>query len=56
LFIAGTHDLGAPAAAMRDMHQRVSGSEYVEFDAAHVSNLECPEEFNRALGDFLRSD
>ncbi len=55
LFIAGSHDLGAPAAAMRDMHERVAGSKYVELDAAHVSNLERPDAFNRALGDFLRA-
>ncbi len=55
LFIAGTHDLGAPATAMQDMHERVSGSCYVELDAAHVSNIERPTEFNHALGDFLRS-
>jgi len=55
LFISGTHDMGAPAAAMRDMHERVDGSSYVELDAAHVSNVERPAEFNRALGDFLQS-
>jgi 3-oxoadipate enol-lactonase len=54
LFIAGTHDQGAPVTAMRDMHARVNGSRYVELDAAHVSNIERPAEFNAALGDFLR--
>ncbi len=47
--------MGAPAAAMTNMHERVAGSGYVELDAAHVSNIERPAEFNRALGDFLRS-
>jgi 3-oxoadipate enol-lactonase len=55
LFIAGTHDLGAPAAAMQDMHGRVSDSRYVELDAAHISNMERPHEFNQTLGDFIRS-
>lgn len=55
LFIAGTHDVGAPAAAMRDMHERVAGSRYVELDAAHVSNIERPAEFNAALDEFLPS-
>ncbi|MFT4561330.1 MAG: 3-oxoadipate enol-lactonase [Gammaproteobacteria bacterium] len=54
LFISGTHDQGAPAAAMRDMHQRVAGSVYVELNAAHVSNIERPKEFNQALSDFLQ--
>ena len=53
LFVAGTHDLGAPAAAMRDMHERVTGSQYVELDAAHVSNIERPDAFNTALRAFL---
>lgn len=53
LFVAGTHDQGAPAAVMRDMHAAVPGSRYVELDAAHVSNLERPQEFNRALDEFL---
>jgi len=55
LFIAGTHDQGAPAAAMRDMSERVGGSRYVELDAAHVSNIERPAEFNTALEEFLTS-
>lgn len=53
LFIAGTHDIGAPASAMREMHSRVAGSRYVELDAAHVSNIERPAEFNAALDEFL---
>ena len=55
LFIAGTHDMGAPLAAMQDMHARVPHSKLVELDAAHVSNLECPVEFNAALDAFLRA-
>lgn len=55
LFIAGSHDLGAPAAAMLDMHHRVTGSRYVELDAAHLSNMERPGEFNDAVSEFLRS-
>ncbi len=56
LFIAGTHDMGAPLAAMQDMHARVAHSRFVELDAAHVSNIERPAEFNAALDDFLRSN
>lgn len=55
LFIAGTHDMGAPLAAMQDMHARVPGARFVELDAAHVSNLERPDKFNAALADFLRA-
>lgn len=55
LFFAGTHDLGAPLAAMQDMHARVRGSQLVELDAAHLSNLERPREFTAALAAFLRA-
>ena len=55
LFVAGTHDMGAPLAAMQDMYARVVHSRFVELDAAHVSNLERPAEFNAALVDFLRA-
>lgn len=54
LFIAGAVDPAVPVAAMRDMHERVTGSHYVELPAAHLSNLECVAAFNAALGDFLR--
>ncbi|MGE3774037.1 MAG: alpha/beta fold hydrolase [Gammaproteobacteria bacterium] len=54
LFIAGTHDQGAPLATMQAMHARVRGSRLVELDAAHVSNLERPAEFNAVVLDFLR--
>jgi len=37
------------------MHSRVAGSRYVELDAAHVSNIERPVEFNQALSDFLHA-
>jgi 3-oxoadipate enol-lactonase len=53
LLVAGTHDMGTPAAAMRAMQAAVPGAEYVELDAAHVSNLERPAEFNAALDAFL---
>lgn len=55
LFVAGTHDQGAPVAAVKDMHERVRSSRFVELETAHISNMERPAEFNAALGDFLRS-
>jgi 3-oxoadipate enol-lactonase len=55
LFIAGSKDPAVPVAAMRDMHERVAGSCYVELAAAHLSNLECAAAFNTALKDFLRA-
>ena len=55
LFIAGSEDPAVPVAAMRDMHERVADSRYIELPAAHLSNLECAPAFNTALRDFLRA-
>jgi len=55
LLIAGDQDAGTPAAAMRAMHTAVANSEYVELEAAHLSNLERPAEFTAALVRFLSS-
>ncbi|MDE0172496.1 MAG: alpha/beta fold hydrolase [Defluviicoccus sp.] len=59
LFVAGGRDAGVPPEAMREMHRAVRGSQFVELPrAGHISNVECPAEFNRAVGEFLsaRSD
>ena len=38
------------------MHEKVSGSIYKEIDpAAHVSNMENPTAFNKALENFLEN-
>ena len=53
LFIAGSKD-GVTPAAMKDMHQRLPGSRYVELEGAgHISNLDRPAEFTRAVKEFL---
>ena len=54
LFLVGEKD-GVTPAAMRKLHERLPGSRYVELaGAGHISNLDRPEGFNRAVGDFLR--
>jgi 3-oxoadipate enol-lactonase len=54
LFIVGEKD-GPQPAAMRDMHQKVAGSRYVELPGAgHISNMDQPELFTKAIEDFLR--
>jgi 3-oxoadipate enol-lactonase len=53
LFVAGEKD-GAAPAAMRKLHERLDGSRFVELaGAGHISNMDQPAEFNRAIGDFL---
>jgi len=55
LFIAGEKD-GTTPAAMRQMQGELAGSRYVEMPGAgHISNLDQPDLFNRALDDFLRA-
>ncbi len=53
LVIAGTNDLATSAADGRKMAQVIPGAEYVELDAAHISNIEADAAFTAALTDFL---
>jgi 3-oxoadipate enol-lactonase len=54
LFIAGEKD-GVTPAAMRKLNASLPGSRYVELaDAGHISNLDQPGAFNRAVAEFLR--
>jgi 3-oxoadipate enol-lactonase len=53
LFMVGEKDGVAPPA-MRKLSEAVPGSHYVELaGAGHISNLDRPKEFNRAIQDFL---
>ena len=52
LFICGEKD--APAPAMRKLHERLNGSRYVELpNAGHISNMDRPAEFTKAIRDFI---
>jgi 3-oxoadipate enol-lactonase len=57
LFIAGEKDAGgAVPTAMKAMHQDLKGSRYVELPGAgHISNLDDPVGFTRAVKEFLAS-
>jgi 3-oxoadipate enol-lactonase len=56
LYIAGAQDKGAAAAGVKQMHEATPGSQFVEIDpAGHLSCLENPAAFNRAVLDFLSS-
>ncbi len=55
LVIVGEQDPGTPPAMARDIHDNAPGSRLVVLpQAAHLANLEQPEGFSRALGDFLK--
>jgi 3-oxoadipate enol-lactonase len=54
LVIVGKDDPGTPVAMAEEIHRELPGSKLVVIPAAaHLSNLEQPDAFNRALGDFL---
>lgn len=52
LFVVGEYD--APKDAMRQLHHELPGSRFVELPGAgHISNLDQPAMFTRALDEFL---
>ncbi|HEX3937623.1 MAG TPA: alpha/beta fold hydrolase [Xanthobacteraceae bacterium] len=52
LFLVGEKD--APAPAMRKLSEKLPGSRYVEISGAgHISNMDRPAEFTKAIRDFL---
>jgi 3-oxoadipate enol-lactonase len=52
LFMVGEKDAAAPP--MRKLNEALPGSRYVELaGAGHISNLDQPEAFSRAVQDFL---
>ena len=52
--IVGEQDVGTPVAMAREIHEATPGSELVIIPgASHLSNLEQPDAFNRALLGFL---
>ena len=54
LVICGEQDAGTPPAMARQIQENLPGSKLALIaQAAHLSNLELPEAFNRALADFL---
>lgn len=55
LVVGGAEDAISMPEVMADMAAKIQGSRHVVLeDAGHLSNLESPEEFNRALQDFLK--
>ena len=53
LVVGGTMDAVTPPNDARFLVDRISGSRLVELNAAHLSNVERPEEFTSAVNDFL---
>jgi 3-oxoadipate enol-lactonase len=53
LVIAGTQDKATPPEGGRFLAERIPGSKYVEFDTAHLSNVELPQRFSGEVLKFL---
>lgn len=56
LLLSGSKDNNAPAPMMAKTASYIPGSQYVELaGVGHLANLERPDAFDKALGDFLDS-
>jgi 3-oxoadipate enol-lactonase len=56
LVICGENDPGTPPAMAREIQENIPGAKLALIpQAAHLANIEQPEAFNRALGEFLSS-
>jgi 3-oxoadipate enol-lactonase len=57
LILVGAHDEVTPEASARAMEKRIERSRVVVLpEAGHLSNLESPDAFSRAVSDFLASN
>lgn len=54
LVIVGTQDPATPPAAGEAIARAIPGARLVALEAAHISNVEQPEAFSKAVLDFLR--
>jgi 3-oxoadipate enol-lactonase len=55
LVISGAQDPATPPADGRFLAQHISGARYAELNAAHLSNIEAQDGFNKELATFLDS-
>jgi len=53
LVIAGTSDQATPPETNRTIADAIAGAEMIELRAAHLSNIEAAEDFNRTVRGFL---
>ena len=56
LVIAGTHDMSTPPAQGRAIAERIVRARFVELPAAHISNVEAHEAFNKEVLGLLGDD
>lgn len=56
LVVTGRNDPATPPEQGRWLAEQITGAQLVEFDAAHLSNVERPDEFSAAVLGFLDSE
>ena len=54
LVIVGAQDPATPPAAGETIAKAIPGARLVALDAAHISNVEQPQAFSKAVLDFLQ--
>jgi 3-oxoadipate enol-lactonase len=55
LVIAGTHDQSVPPSDAQKLANQIMGARYIEFPAAHISNVEAAASFTDEVSAFLRA-
>lgn len=55
LLIASTADTATPVEGLEFLRERINASQLVTLESAHLSNVECAEEFTDAVLDFLQA-
>jgi 3-oxoadipate enol-lactonase len=55
LIIAGVQDAATPPSGSRQLAEGIPNSQYIELPTAHISSIERPDDFNKAVLSFLRT-
>ena len=53
MVIVGAQDAATPPAAGEAIQQQIKGAKLTSLDAAHISNMEQPEAYTKAVMDFI---
>jgi len=56
LVIAGSQDMATPPTDGRFLSERIQGAQYVELEAAHLSNIEAADRFTETVRSFLTTE
>jgi 3-oxoadipate enol-lactonase len=54
LVIVGAHDPATPPAYGEEITRQIKGAKFVSLNASHISNVEQPAAFTKAVLDLLK--